>query len=136
MAIDSILEHILNEGARQREAILRDAAAQAGLIDSAGKQTAEETYLKILNEETERIALDRQRRLTAVRLEIRNDILRTKQEIIDRLFAEWKTTLRKGTFKKQQVSFTRVKSVTENADFFLTDLRRDFETEIASILFS
>ena len=30
MAIDSILEHILNEGARQREAILRDAAAQAG----------------------------------------------------------------------------------------------------------
>ena len=136
MAIDSILEHILNEGARQREAILRDAAAQAGVIDSVGKQTAGETYLKILNEETERIALNRKRRLIAVRLEIRNDILRAKQEIIDRLFAEWKTTLRKGTFKKQQVSFTRTKAVTENTDFFLTDLRRDFETEIASILFS
>jgi vacuolar-type H+-ATPase subunit E/Vma4 len=136
MAIDSILEHILSEGARQREAILRDAAAQAGVIDSAGKQAAGETYLKILHEETERIALNRKRRLIAVRLEIRNDILRAKQEIIDRLFTEWKTTLRKGTFQKQQVSFTRMKAVAENTDFFLTDIRRDFETEIASILFS
>lgn len=136
MGIDSILERILNEGKRQQDAIISEAVAQAEKIGVEGQQTAREASRKILGEEVARIAMNRQRRLTAVRLENRKDVLRVKQEIMARLFTELKPALKKKRLKKRQVSIAQVKDVGEDVDFFLARLRQDVETEIAAILFS
>ena len=55
--------------------------------------------------------------------------------MIDSVFEKLKLTPESNKFKKQQVSADNVKEAPEDVDFYLKQLRQDYETEIARILF-
>jgi vacuolar-type H+-ATPase subunit E/Vma4 len=135
MSLEAILNHILAEANTQRDKIIREAKLAADKIMREAKQEAEALYQEVLNKEKTLSLAQKQRLLVNARLEEQKNLLQEKQELIDSVFERLKSTLKSDRFKKQQVSQDRTKEVPEDIDFYLKQLRQDYETEIAGILF-
>lgn len=136
MALDSILTRIQDETDAQARAIVQEARLQAEKSVEAGRQEADKLYREIMRAAQNLAAQKKQRALVICRLENRKKILQVKQEILDALFAKTKSELKKNRIKKQVVAAQGCTEESENIDFFLNDLRRDIETELAQMLFS
>ena len=136
MALDSILARIQDETAAQARAIVQEARQQAEKSIEAGRQETDKLYREIMRAAQNLAAQKKQRALVICRLENRKKILQVKQEILDTLFAKTKSELKKNRIKKQVVAAQGCTEESENIDFFLNDLRRDIETELAQMLFS
>jgi len=136
MALDSILTRIQDETAAQARAIVQEARQQADKLVEAGRQEAEKLYRETMLAAKNLAAQKKQRALVICRLENRKRVLQTKQEILDTLFAKSKSGLKKNQIKKQVVAAQGHTEESENIDFFLNDLRRDIETDLAQLLFS
>jgi vacuolar-type H+-ATPase subunit E/Vma4 len=136
MALDSIITHIEAQAAGQAESIMQEAREQEVRLLNDGKAAAKKLYRDLLAIETTRLERQKQQQLVNCRLENRKKILETKEEILDLLFEKVRTHLQKGKIKKQLVSAREQREVPEDIDFYLEKLRRDFETEIAAMLFS
>lgn len=135
MSLESIIEHIISDASAQREKIIQEAQKEAQKIIQEARKQAEGIYQEIL--EKERIACEnqRQRLLVNARLEQKKNLLSAKQELINLAFENLKSGLKKDKFKKQQVSYSVVREVEENIDFYLGRIKLDHEIEISGILF-
>ncbi len=136
MALDSIIAHIQAQAASQAESIMQQAREQEARLLNDGRNAAAKLYRDLLALEKNRLERQKQRQLVNCRLENRKKILQTKEEILDRLFEKVQTHLQKGKIKKQVVSARGQREVPEDIGFYLEKLRRDFETQIAAMLFS
>jgi len=136
MALDSIIAHIQAQAASQAESIMQQAREQEAQLLNDGKTAAEKLYHDLLALEKNRRERQKQRQLVNCHLENRKKILQTKEEILDSLFEKVRTHLQKGKIKKQVVSANEQREIPEDIGFYLDKLRRDFETQIAVMLFS
>ena len=133
--LQPILEHIAAEAESRGRQILSEAQAAAAEARRAAEAEAEAERQAILAAEGKRLAAEKQKRLVAARLESRKAVLAAKQGLIDALFAEVKGSLAGRHLKKKRVTPDGVKSVAEDADFFLAQVRQAIETELGPILF-
>jgi V/A-type H+-transporting ATPase subunit E len=136
MSLESILNHILGEADTQRDKIIQEAKQQQDRIIREAKLEAERLYREAINKEKVLAQTQKQKLIVNARLEEKKNLLKAKQELIDSVFKELKSTLARDKFKKQQVLTDKIKEVPEDIDFYLGKIRQDCETDIARILFS
>jgi len=136
MSLESIVNHILDEAKAQREIILKEAAQQAEAILKEAKQQAEALFKEVINQEKTLAEKQRQKILVNARLESKKSLLGARQELLDEVFKDLKTKLAKDRFKKEQIFFDKVQEGALDIDFYLTEIRIDYETEVARILFT
>jgi len=135
MSLDSILKHILDEAGAKRDEIIREAQKETeALIQAAGAE-AEALYKDIIIHTKQDCEKNRERLLVNARLEARKSLLCAKQTLVEEVFKRLKAGLKSDKFKRQQISEGKIKEAPEDLDFYLAKLRRDYETEIAGILF-
>ena len=135
MSLESILEHILNEAEGEKKKILQEALAQADAIILQAKEEAARLYNSIVAKEKSLHEHHKQKLIVNARLELKKNLLAAKQEIIGEVFSKLKSALKAERFKKEQISYEKVKETVEDIDFYLAMLRQEQETEIARILF-
>jgi vacuolar-type H+-ATPase subunit E/Vma4 len=136
MPVESILKRLLDEAGGQRQVIIQEAQKEAeGIIREAQIQ-AGILYNNILASAQADYDSQRQRFIVKARLDAKRNLLETKQELIEEVLKRLRLDLKNDTFKKQQVSFDRVKEVPGELDFYLNRLRQDYEMQVARILFA
>lgn len=135
MSLESILEHIHNEAGVQREKMIREAQREASTIIQEAKKEAEKLYQEIIEKEKVLGVKEKQKLIVQARLEAKQNLLKTKQELMDSIFEKLKSYLGKTELKKRQIARDREHDVSEDINFYLRTLRQDFEAEIAKILF-
>jgi len=136
MSIESILQRIANNAETQSQQIIRQARQEAVEIIQQAQKEADKTYEVLLAKERFLYAAQKQRAMVNVRLEHKKDSLAAKQRLINEVLEKVKQRLGKGRLKKEQITQDKSHEVSEDIDFFLEQLRRDHETEIARILFA
>ena len=136
MSIESILQRIANNAETQSEEIIRQARQEAAQIFQQAQKEADQTYEVLLTKERFLYAAQKQRAMVNARLEHKKDSLAAKQRLINAVLEKVKQRLGKGRLKKEQITQDKSHEVSEDIDFFLGQLRRDHETEIARILFA
>jgi vacuolar-type H+-ATPase subunit E/Vma4 len=135
MSLESILNHILDEAKQQRGQLIQEAVLAKEKIIQEAKQEARELYLEGLNKEKSIYESQRQKLIVRARLESKKDLLGARQELISSIFEKLKSQLHKDEFKKQQISFDKVREVPEDLDFYLKRLKPEYEAEISKIIF-
>jgi vacuolar-type H+-ATPase subunit E/Vma4 len=135
MSLESILEHILNEAELEKNKIVQEALAQVDAIIRQAKEEAAGFYKSIVAKEKSLHEHHKKKLIVNASLEHKKNLLAAKQELIDEVFSRLKSTLKAERFKKEQVSYDKVKETVEDIDFYLAMLRQEHETEIARILF-
>lgn len=135
MALEAILENILDDAKSKARGIIQGAEREAEKIIREGKSEAESLYRSYLDKEKALYEKQRQRLIVSARLEARQDRLLAKQELIGLVFNKLKASLSRMQLKKQQVSQDKTHEAYEDADFYLNKIRQDFEAKIAQILF-
>lgn len=136
MALESILNHILQEANKQREEIIQEARLKAQDLIRQAHQEAAELYQNTLDKEKALLTREKQKIIVNARLDSKKNLLMTQQELIDVVFDKLKFSLKSEKFKKQQIYLDKVKEAPEDIDFYLNRLRLEHEAEIARILFS
>lgn len=135
MSLEAILEHIVDEADAQRQKIIQDAKKQAEAIIQDAKKQAEALYKEIMDKEKLRYEKDSQRLIVNARIESKKNLLRTKQELLDIVFEKIKHDIKKSDLKKQKIMHDKIQEVSEDVDFYMKNLRADYEGETARILF-
>lgn len=135
MSLESIVEQILSEANSEREKIIQQAQIEAqGLIQEA-KIEADKIYEDLFAKERQKQENQKQKQIVASKLMQRKTLLQTKQEIINSVFEKIKAVLKPDKFKKQMVLADKIQEAPLDTSVYLGKLRRDYETEIAKILF-
>jgi len=135
MSLESIINHILEEANTKKQGIIQQAQKETERIIQEARLEADNFYREIIAKAKADAKRQKHQFLVQARLEQKKNLLKTKQELIDSLFQELKSTLREGEIKKQQVFEDKIKEVAEDIDFYLEKIRHDYESEIAGILF-
>lgn len=135
MSLESIISHILEEAGTKKQEIIQQAQKETERIIQEARLAADNLYQDIIAKAKVDAERQKHQLLVQARLEQKKSLLKTKQELIDSLFQELKSTLREGKIKKQQVSEDKITEVPEDIDFYLEKSRHDYESEIAEILF-
>jgi len=135
MSLESIINHILEEADTKKQEIIQQAQKETERITQEARLEADNLYQDIIAKAKADAERQKYQLVVQARLEQKKNLLRTKQELIDSLFQELKSTLREGKIKKEQVSQDKIKEVAEDIDFYLEKIRHDYESEIAGILF-
>jgi vacuolar-type H+-ATPase subunit E/Vma4 len=136
MSLASILARIQAEADSQAETVLCRAQEQAEQLVASARREAEQLYNQNMDREKKLLEQKKQRLLVGRRLENRKGILGRKQEILDGLFDELEAALKKKRIQKLVISPLASATKPETVEFFIADLRRDSESEVAVILFS
>jgi vacuolar-type H+-ATPase subunit H len=134
MPLESIVEEILREANSEKGRIIESGQKEAEAIIQEAKAEADKICQDIIAREKQNLESEKQRSITAAKLQERKKILEAKQEMIKNVFLKIKGIF-KGDIKKVIVSRDRVEEEPLEIDVFLDELRRDYETEIAKILF-
>ena len=135
MSLESIISHILEEAGTKKQEIIQQAQKETERITQEAQLEADNLYQDIIAQAKADAERQKHPLLVQARLEQKKSLLKTKQELIDSLFQELKSTLREGKIKREQVSQDKIKEVAEDIDFYLEQSRHDYESEIAGILF-
>lgn len=135
MSLESILERISAAGQAEKEKIIRTAQKETQELISRANQQAEQRGRQLL--EREKLAAEKQREGLVVnaRLKAKNALLSSKQALIGDVLKRAKEHISRTKLKKQVISYERVNEVQEEPKHYLQDIRREFESEIAKILF-
>ena len=136
MSIESILQRITNNADTESQQIIQQARQEAAEILQQAQKEADKTYEGMLAKEKLLYAAQKQGVMVNARLEHKKDSLAAKQRLINIVLEKVKQHLGKGRLKKEQITQDKVHEVSEDIDFFLEQLRRNYETEIAKILFA
>lgn len=135
MSLGSILKHIVGDADAESEKILKAARAEAGRITEQAHQEAEALYQANLAREKTAFEKGRLRLVVNARLENRKLLLGAKQELIDAVFNKLKSSLGKSKPKKQEIMHDKTREASADIDFYLSEIRLDFENQVARILF-
>lgn len=135
MSLESIVEHILGNAWQEAEKIILQAKQEADKLTAQAKQEAAALYQEMIAKEKSAYDHERQRAVVQARLANRSSYLSAKQEIMAALFKKLAAEMRVEDFKKQQVSWDKARPAAENAEFLMSKIRLEHETEIAGILF-
>lgn len=136
MSLESIVEHILTTAKAEAEQILQGAKQEAAQIIQQSHQEAEALYELLLNKEKALYESQKQRVLVNARLEGRKNLLFARQELIDIVFERVRVELGKNKLKRQQVKYDKIEEVSEDPAFYFKQLKSDYESEIAKIIFT
>lgn len=135
MSLESILEHIHNSAAAEKEKILEYARQEAKKILSEANQEAVSMYESIARKEKITLTKHRQKQSVNARLEVKMALLNAKQELLAYVFQELKSWIGKDKLKKERILFERTEEASEEIDFYINQLRQEFELQAAKILF-
>ncbi len=135
MSLESILANINKNADIETGKIIQEAKNEADKIIQQAKAEADIVYRNILAIAKADYERNRQQLIVNAHIQRRKILLQTKQELIDIVFKKLKSVIKSDRIKKQQVYIDGVKEVPENMDFYIANLRRDNEAEIARILF-
>lgn len=135
MSLDSIVERIQIEGLAQKEKIIQAAQKEAEELIYRARLEAERLNREII--ETEKAIAERQKQSLIVnaRLKARNALLSAKQELIGAVFEKVKISVGKGKFKKYLIFHEKISEAAQDPADYFENIRHEFETEIAGILF-
>ncbi len=136
MSLESIIQHILEEAGGQSEEITFAAKKEAAGIILTAKQEAEKLYQEILRKEESALEAGKARLVVNARLESKKSLLLAKHQLIDLVFQRLESGLHKERFKKEQVGQEKIQEVSEDAHFYLDNIKLQYESEVAKILFS
>lgn len=136
MSLESILKRINSGAEAEADKIIQDAKREAQNIIQQAKKEAQDIYQEILNKEKAALESQKQKLIVNARLKNKMQLLSVKQELMDSVFKELKAKLDKAKLKKEEISHEKRHLVSEDVDFYLKQIRPDFEREIARILFS
>jgi vacuolar-type H+-ATPase subunit E/Vma4 len=135
MSLESILEHINAEAQAEKEKIIQAGQKEAGDLIYQARLEAERLDREIVKRQKALAEKQKQGLIVNARLKAKSDLLSCKQEIIDSIFNKVRESLGKNKFKKQLISQEKVSEVSADAPYYLEKARRDYESEIARILF-
>jgi vacuolar-type H+-ATPase subunit E/Vma4 len=135
MSLESIINHILEEAGTKKQEIIQQAQKETERMIQEARLEADNLYQGIIIKAKADAERQKHQLLVQARLEQKKNLLKTKQEFIDNLFQELKSTLREGKIKKQEVYGDKIKEAAEDIDFYLEKSRHAYESEIAGILF-
>lgn len=135
MSLEAILSHIMNDANSQRNDILKQANQQKEATLKEARQNAVRIYQEIFDNEKAILEAQRQKLIVSARLENKKQILFAKQELIDLAFERLKSEMKNDKFRKKQISHDGIKEVPEDIDFYLAQIRPEYEADLAEILF-
>lgn len=135
MSLESILNKITHNGNLEGKKIIQEARKEAEGIIQQAKEEADKLYRQILEKEKSLYESQKQKLLVNARLEDKKNLLKAKQELIAEIFERLKSEIPKGKIKEQHILQHKTEEVSEDVDFYLDNLRHDYETEIARVLF-
>ena len=135
MSLESIINHIMAEAQSQAEAIIQKTELEKADILKQASAEAEALYQEGIKKETQRLDSQKQKVLVNARLESKKELLAAKRDLMGEAFAQLKEQIKEGKFKKRQISPDKQNEVSEDADFYLKQLRSDYESQVAKILF-
>jgi len=84
--LSSIAKEILEDAEREAENLLRRAESQAEKILEEAEKKAEERYKAILKEGKSKIKIEEQQASTLFEIEVKNKLLRAKEELVEEAF--------------------------------------------------
>ena len=134
--MDLILQHILQEAEEEKQKILAVAQQQAAQIITAARQEADTLSRGILQRFEADCFNQKKRNIVNARLQQKTKLLEKKQEFIEAVMARLRQDLEAHKLKKEQVCLHKISQVAEDPVFYLEQLRRDYETDLAAALFS
>jgi V/A-type H+-transporting ATPase subunit E len=135
MSLDSIVERIWAQAKAQEEKILQQAKEEAAQLIRQAQEDGEKLLRQALEKEQLTCEKKKQAAIVNARLKSRNYLLAAKQELLDRVFVDLGKHLPKSQFKTQLVYVDKVKEVSQDAGYYLENLRNTYEPEIAALLF-
>jgi vacuolar-type H+-ATPase subunit E/Vma4 len=136
MSLESILQRITNNADAESQKIIQQARREAEVIIQQAQKEADKMYEGLLAKEKILYEAQKQKFIVNARLEYKKDLLSAKQGLINGVLEKVKHRLGKDKLKKEQIAQDKIYEVSEDIDFFLGQLLRDCETEIAKVLFS
>jgi vacuolar-type H+-ATPase subunit E/Vma4 len=134
--MDLILQHILQEAEEEKQKILAAAQKEAAQIIAAARQEADALSRGILQRFEANCLNQKKRNIVNARLQQKTKLLEKKQEFIEAVTARLRQDLEAHKLKKEQVCLHQTNQVAEDPVFYLEQLRRDYETDLAAALFS
>jgi vacuolar-type H+-ATPase subunit E/Vma4 len=135
MSIESILEHIQNQGLIARDKLLDEARIKKQELLEQANKAAQNIYQEILDREKALYQNNKHKKLVNARLNAKKSILSIKQQIIQEVFNALGPELTKAKLKKKQIAQDKTYEVNAEIDFYLKELRLSYESEVAKILF-
>jgi len=135
MSLESIISEILDKADKEKDEIIRKAEEEKDKILREAKEEAKGLYEISMKDQKTLYENQKQKRIVSARLEAKKNLLKTKQELINRVLDKIESHISKGALKKEQVKKDGVEQVSEKTDFYLDKVRFDYEIDIAKILF-
>jgi vacuolar-type H+-ATPase subunit E/Vma4 len=135
MSLESILQHIGADVKAQKENIIQSAQDDAAQILERSRADAQKAYEEIMIRQKSLEENQKQKCIVAARLEAKKDLLAVKQEFINAVFEKLKSQLAKEQVYKTSIFLDREVATPEDAEFYITKIRSEHESEIARILF-
>ena len=136
MAIEPIVEHIIRQAGMQRDKIIAEAAEKGEALSRTADEEAEKLFREEVSKAERAAAAEKDRIIIDSRMEAKKRLLEAKRALLSSVFAGLKPLLEEKKLMKEQVSPEGTKSVPEEIGFYLEELRQDFESEVAAVLFS
>ncbi len=136
MSLESIINHILEEARQQADQITFAAKKEAGQLILTAQEEAEKVSQEILKKEESALEAGKAKLVVGARLESKKELLTAKHELINLAFQKLESGLHKERFKKEQVSQDKIQEVSEEPHFYLENIKLQYESEVANILFS
>ncbi|MDP8259777.1 MAG: hypothetical protein P9L96_02040 [Candidatus Gygaella obscura] len=135
MPLENIIDYIKSNTDKERSTILEQAKKQERLIIKQAWQERDNFYKRLLAQEKESISVEKRRVIVNETIEGKKRLLKRKQELIDVLFFELESALKKTAFKKKQVLVDRELDTHEDTAVFLKRVRFELEPQILKVLF-
>lgn len=135
MSLESILERIKAEGLVQKEEIIEATQKEAQDLIYKARLEAERLGREIVASQRNIAQKQKEGLIVNARLKAKNAVLSSKQALIDHVFERVKDHMGRTKFKKQIISHDKVSEVSQEPGHYLQDIRHEYESEIAKILF-
>jgi vacuolar-type H+-ATPase subunit E/Vma4 len=135
MSLESILEHISSDAKSQKEHMIQSAKDEAVHILERARADAQKAYEEIMSRQRSLAESQKQKLIVTARLQAKKDLLGVKQEFIGVAFEKLKSQVVKEQVQKISVFLDREVDAPEDAEFYITKIRSEHESEIARILF-
>lgn len=135
MSLESIIDSILKDAEANAGKIIKEAKSSADRILQDTLTETKDIYNQNVTKGNLFCESNKEKVIVKARLEAKKNLLAAKQELINKVIEKLKADLKKSSLKKKEIFKDKTSEVPENIDFYLKNLRLDYESEIAKILF-